>query len=315
MYHVNQDRKGTAYTVSVDARDGVTTGISAADRAHTIRLLADPATTSDDLARPGHVFPLRAAEGGVLRRTGHTEAGVDLARLAGLRPAAAVAEVTATDGSMARLPDLVEFCQQHGLTLISIADLVKYRRRTESQVDGGRRGAHPDRPRRVPRRRLPQPARRSRAPRARRRRPRRRAGRARPRALRVPDRRHLRLAALRLRPAARRLHRGGRQGGPGRRPLRARARGPRHRHHAQAAGLPAAGRRGRHARRQPASSACPPTPATTAPARRSSSTSASAPCGCSPTTRRSGPGSRATGSRSSAACRCPSARRRRTCAT
>src|SRR3954451_10313355 len=88
MYHVNQDRKGTAYTVSVDAREGVTTGISAADRAHTIRLLSDPTTTADDLARPGHVFPLRAAEGGVLRRTGHTEAGVDLARLPGPRPAA-----------------------------------------------------------------------------------------------------------------------------------------------------------------------------------------------------------------------------------
>jgi 3,4-dihydroxy 2-butanone 4-phosphate synthase/GTP cyclohydrolase II len=134
MYHVNQDRKGTAYTVSVDAREGVSTGISAADRSHTIRLLSDAATTAEDLARPGHVFPLRAAEGGVLRRTGHTEAGVDLARLAGLRPAAAVAEVTSDDGSMARLPELVEFCEKHGLTLISIADLVKYRRRTESQV-------------------------------------------------------------------------------------------------------------------------------------------------------------------------------------
>jgi 3,4-dihydroxy 2-butanone 4-phosphate synthase/GTP cyclohydrolase II len=134
MYHVNQDRKGTAYTVSVDAREGVTTGISAADRAHTIATLANPVSTSDDLSRPGHVFPLRAAEGGVLRRPGHTEAAVDLARLAGLRPAGAIAEVTSTDGSMARLPELVDFCHEHGLTLISIADLVKYRRRHESQV-------------------------------------------------------------------------------------------------------------------------------------------------------------------------------------
>jgi 3,4-dihydroxy 2-butanone 4-phosphate synthase/GTP cyclohydrolase II len=134
MYHVNQDRKGTAYTVSVDAREGVTTGISAADRAHTIRLLSDPDTTADDLARPGHVFPLRAAEGGVLRRPGHTEAAVDLARLAGLRPAGAVSEVTSHDGSMARLPELVEFAAEHGLTLISIADLIRYRRRHESQV-------------------------------------------------------------------------------------------------------------------------------------------------------------------------------------
>src|SRR4051794_25739315 len=134
MYHVNQDRKGTAYTVSVDGREGVTTGISAADRSHTIRLLSNPETTADDLARPGHVFPLRAAEGGVLRRTGHTEAAVDLARLAGLRPAGVVCEITSEDGSMARLPELVDFCAEHGLTLISIADLVKYRRRHESQV-------------------------------------------------------------------------------------------------------------------------------------------------------------------------------------
>jgi len=134
MYHVNQDRKGTAYTVSVDAREGITTGISAADRCHTIRTLADPASGEHDLARPGHVFPLRAAEGGVLRRPGHTEAAVDLARLAGLRPAGAICEVTNEDGSMARLPQLVEFCAEHGLTLISIADLIAYRRRMERQI-------------------------------------------------------------------------------------------------------------------------------------------------------------------------------------
>ncbi len=134
MYHVNQDRKGTAYTVSVDAREGVTTGISAGDRAHTIRLLSDPATTSYDVTRPGHVFPLRAKEGGVLRRAGHTEAAVDLARLAGLRPAGALCEVVNEDGTMARLPQLVDFVDRHGLTLISIADLIAYRRRHDRQV-------------------------------------------------------------------------------------------------------------------------------------------------------------------------------------
>jgi 3,4-dihydroxy 2-butanone 4-phosphate synthase/GTP cyclohydrolase II len=135
MHHVNQDRKGTAYTVSVDARAGVTTGISAADRTHTIRVLADPAATPDDLSRPGHVFPLRAKEGGVLRRPGHTEAAVDLARLAGLRPVGVVCEIVNDDGSMARLPRLTEFAREHGLTLISIADLIAYRRQHERQVE------------------------------------------------------------------------------------------------------------------------------------------------------------------------------------
>src|SRR5213080_4454715 len=130
----NNERMRTAFTVSVDARDGVTTGISAADRARTVKVLVDSATEPYELVRPGHIFPLRAAEGGVLRRPGHTEAAVDLARLAGLRPAGAIAEVTSTDGSMARLPELVDFCSEHGLTLVSIADLVKYRRRHESQV-------------------------------------------------------------------------------------------------------------------------------------------------------------------------------------
>ncbi len=134
MHHTNEDRKQTAYTVSVDARDGVTTGISAAERARTIRLLADPKAKAEDLTRPGHVFPLRAKEGGVLRRPGHTEAAVDLARLAGLRPAAAICELVNDDGSMRRLPELVEFAAEHGLTLISIADLIAYRMRTERQV-------------------------------------------------------------------------------------------------------------------------------------------------------------------------------------
>ncbi len=135
MFHTNQDKRRTAYTVTVDARDGVSTGISAADRAHTIGLLADPLTTSEDLSRPGHVVPLRAKEGGVLRRAGHTEAAVDLALLAGLRPAGVLCEIVNDDGSMARLPDLVGFAATHGLTLISIADLIAFRRTNERQVD------------------------------------------------------------------------------------------------------------------------------------------------------------------------------------
>ncbi|MBE1488989.1 bifunctional 3,4-dihydroxy-2-butanone-4-phosphate synthase/GTP cyclohydrolase II [Plantactinospora soyae] len=134
MYHTNQDKRGTAYTVTVDAREGVSTGISAADRAHTIRLLADPATDPTDLSRPGHVVPLRAKPGGVLRRPGHTEAAVDLARLAGLRPAGVLCELVNDDGTMMRLPDLEKFSADHGLTLITIADLIAYRRRTEQQV-------------------------------------------------------------------------------------------------------------------------------------------------------------------------------------
>jgi 3,4-dihydroxy 2-butanone 4-phosphate synthase/GTP cyclohydrolase II len=118
----------------VDARDGTSTGISAADRALTIRGLADPRAKAEDFTRPGHVFPLRAKEGGVLRRPGHTEAGVDLTRLAGLHPAAAIGEVVNDDGTMKRLPELAAFAAEHGLTLISIADLVAHRMRTERQV-------------------------------------------------------------------------------------------------------------------------------------------------------------------------------------
>ncbi|MFD5560911.1 MULTISPECIES: bifunctional 3,4-dihydroxy-2-butanone-4-phosphate synthase/GTP cyclohydrolase II [Kitasatospora] len=135
MTQVNEDRKGTAYTVSVDAREGIDTGISAADRARTVRLLASPGTEPGDLTRPGHVFPLRAVDGGVLARGGHTEAAVDLARLAGLAPAAAIAEVVNDDGTMARLPELHAFARRHGLAIISIADLIAYRRRTELHVD------------------------------------------------------------------------------------------------------------------------------------------------------------------------------------
>jgi 3,4-dihydroxy 2-butanone 4-phosphate synthase/GTP cyclohydrolase II len=130
----NSERMQTAFTVSVDARQGVTTGISAADRALTIQLLADPDTSPYDLVRPGHVFPLRAKAGGVLRRPGHTEAAVDLARLAGLRPAGVICEIVQDDGTMARLPELREFADTHGLALISIADLIAFRRRTEKQV-------------------------------------------------------------------------------------------------------------------------------------------------------------------------------------
>ncbi|WP_405010310.1 bifunctional 3,4-dihydroxy-2-butanone-4-phosphate synthase/GTP cyclohydrolase II [Kitasatospora sp. NBC_01539] len=134
MTAINEDRKGTAYSISVDARDGVDTGISAADRARTIRLLASSGTEPGDLTRPGHVFPLRAVDGGVLVRPGHTEAAVDLARLAGLTPAGAIAEVVNDDGTMARLPELVAFAREHGLAIISIEDLIAYRRRTELHV-------------------------------------------------------------------------------------------------------------------------------------------------------------------------------------
>ena len=135
MTYVNEDRKGTAYAVSVDARDGVDTGISGADRARTIKVLCDSATEASDLTRPGHVFPLRAMPGGVLRRPGHTEASVDLARMAGFTPAGAIAEVVNDDGSMMRAPALREFADHHGLVMISIADLIAYRRRTESQIE------------------------------------------------------------------------------------------------------------------------------------------------------------------------------------
>jgi 3,4-dihydroxy 2-butanone 4-phosphate synthase / GTP cyclohydrolase II len=137
MFRVNQDRRGTAYTVTVDAREGISTGISASDRAHTIRLLADPATTSADLSRPGHIVPLRARDGGVLRRPGHTEAAVDLARLAGLAPAGVLCEVVSEKdpSGMARADELRTFADEHGLALISIADLIAYRRRSEKLVE------------------------------------------------------------------------------------------------------------------------------------------------------------------------------------
>jgi 3,4-dihydroxy 2-butanone 4-phosphate synthase / GTP cyclohydrolase II len=134
MASQNTEHMRTAFTLSVDARDGVTTGISAADRAATIARLADPMTAAQDLVRPGHVFPLRYAEGGVLRRPGHTEAAVDLARLAGLPAAGVLAEVVNDDGTMARLPELRKFADAHDLALICIEQLIEYRRRTERQL-------------------------------------------------------------------------------------------------------------------------------------------------------------------------------------
>ena len=130
----NQEHMGTAFTISVDARDGTTTGISAADRARTVRVLVDSATEPYEIVRPGHIFPLRYAEGGVLRRAGHTEAAVDLARLAGLTPAGVVAEIFNDDGTMARLPELRAFADRHGLAMITIAQLIEHRRHSERQV-------------------------------------------------------------------------------------------------------------------------------------------------------------------------------------
>jgi 3,4-dihydroxy 2-butanone 4-phosphate synthase/GTP cyclohydrolase II len=134
MVSTNTDLNRTAFTVSVDFRHGTTTGISAADRAATIQALVDESTKPDDFARPGHVFPLRYTEGGVLKRTGHTEAAVDLAKLAGLRPAGVICELVNHDGTMSRLPDLKRFAEAHGLLIVSIADLIAYRRRHEQLV-------------------------------------------------------------------------------------------------------------------------------------------------------------------------------------
>ncbi|MEI9931192.1 MAG: 3,4-dihydroxy-2-butanone-4-phosphate synthase [Rhizomicrobium sp.] len=131
MVASNSDRHQTAFTVSVDYRHGTTTGVSAADRTKTIRALVDVKATPDDFMRPGHVFPLRARPAGVLERAGHTEAAVDLARLAGCYPAGVICEVTNDDGTMARLPELLVFARKHGLKIITIADLIRYRRSHE----------------------------------------------------------------------------------------------------------------------------------------------------------------------------------------
>jgi 3,4-dihydroxy 2-butanone 4-phosphate synthase / GTP cyclohydrolase II len=135
MTERNETPYGTAFTVSVEARDGVTTGISAPDRSRTIQVAIDPETKPDDLVQPGHVFPLRGRDGGVLARAGQTEASVDLARLAGLIPAGVVCEIMNEDGTMARVPDLIPYCERHGLKLVTVADLIEYRRRHEQLVE------------------------------------------------------------------------------------------------------------------------------------------------------------------------------------
>jgi 3,4-dihydroxy 2-butanone 4-phosphate synthase/GTP cyclohydrolase II len=135
MTERNETPFGTAFTVSIEAREGISTGISAPDRSRTIQVAIDPSRGREDLVQPGHVFPLRARPGGVLQRGGQTEAAVDLARLAGLNPAGVVCEIMNEDGTMARVPDLIPYCERHGLTLITVADLIEYRRRTEKLVE------------------------------------------------------------------------------------------------------------------------------------------------------------------------------------
>ncbi len=131
----NEARHGTAFTVSIEAKEGVTTGISAADRAHTIKVAIDPQSGPSDIATPGHVFPLRAREGGVLVRAGHTEAAVDISKMAGMEPAGVICEIMNDDGTMARLPDLVGFARRHNLKIGTIADLIAHRRTNERLVD------------------------------------------------------------------------------------------------------------------------------------------------------------------------------------
>ena len=130
----NSSRFGTAFTETIEAREGVTTGISAADRAQTIRTAIDSKSNYTDLARPGHVFPLRARKGGVLVRAGQTEASVDLARMAGLNPSGVICEVMRDDGEMARIPDLIPFCQEHGLRILTVAELIRFRLRHERTI-------------------------------------------------------------------------------------------------------------------------------------------------------------------------------------
>jgi len=134
MTRENTSRFGTAFTETIEAREGVTTGISAYDRAHTIRVAIDPASTAHDLARPGHISPLRARKGGVLVRAGQTEASVDLARLAGLIPAGVICEIMNDDGTMARVPDLIRYCNHHGLKMLTVAELIRYRLQHERYI-------------------------------------------------------------------------------------------------------------------------------------------------------------------------------------
>ena len=272
MTDQNETPFGTAFTVSIEAREGVSTGISAHDRARTIQVAIDPTSTAHDLVQPGHVFPLRARTGGVLQRSGQTEAAVDLARLAGLAPAGVVCEIMNEDGTMARVPDLIGYCEQHGLKMVTVADLIEYRRQHEKLVQRVVSVRLPTAHRRLPGGRLRGGADRQAPRRARQGRRRRRRGRARARPLRMPDRRRLPLPALRLRRAARpraATHRGG---GPGRAPLPRPGR-PRNRPAQQAARLRAAGAGASTPSRRTSGSASPPTRASTASAPRSWPTS------------------------------------------
>lgn len=317
MYAINQDKHGTAYTVSVDAREGVSTGISAADRATTMRLLADRDAHAADFTRPGHVVPLRAKDGGVLRRPGHTEAAVDLARMAGLGPAGVICEIVSqkNEGDMARTEELRVFADEHELALISIADMIAWRRKNEKQVE------------RIAEARIPT-----------------RYGEFRAVGYKsiYDEVEHVALVlgdlavdggedvlvrvhsecltgdvfgSLRcdcgpqLDAAMEMVAKEGRgvvlymRGHEGR--------GIGLLHKLQAYQLQDSGT----TPSTPISnSACPPTPATTAPARRSWSTWASNPCDYSPTTRPSAPGSTDTGSALPSGCRCRCAPRRRICA-
>ena len=270
----NESPFETAFTVSIEAREGVTTGISAHDRAHTIQVAIDPESRPRDLVQPGHIFPLKAKAGGVLERTGQTEAAVDLARLAGLNPAGVICEIMNDDGTMARVPDLERYCERHDLKMVTVADLIATGAGTTSSSSAWSRPGCPTDFGDFTRGRLPLAGRRQ-APRGDGQgRGRRRGGRARARALRVPHRRRVPLAALRLRPAAR-----GRAAARSRRRAAACCSTSRRRAAASACSTscaPTSCRRRGSTRSTPtSSSACPPTCATTASARRSSSTSAS----------------------------------------
>ena len=164
MTQQNSSRFGTAFTETIEAREGVTTGISAADRAHTIKVSIDARSTAHDLARPGHVFPLRARRGGVLVRAGQTEASVDLARLAGLIPAGVICEIMNDDGTMARVPDLQRFCAEHGLKMLTVAELIRYRLQNERYIFRVAESMLPTALWRVPRHRLRERSQRRRKP-------------------------------------------------------------------------------------------------------------------------------------------------------
>ena len=199
----NESAFETAFTISIEARYGVSTGISAADRARTIQVAIDPETSPRELVQPGHVFPLKAKPGGVLERVGQTEAAVDLARLAGLNPSGVICEIMNDDGTMARVRDLEPYCERHGLKMVTVADLVAYRRRHEKLVERVVVDQAADGLRRLRRRRIPLAGRQQAPRRARQGRRGRARRRARPRPLRVPDRRRVPLAAVRLRRATR----------------------------------------------------------------------------------------------------------------